>query len=328
MRAAFVAVVVLAFPPAAVAQQGQVMPYDGSIPFDCVLQQAGFGAEFPDPDADPFCVEYDKREQNVTDGGVVQFLSLEPARVAAASPKCWYFQRDHWRGSVVQEDGSTKTYEWDGSYFFDKARGLGGVYVENFNAGGQTGDPREMPGFPEDWKPYYGPGRGGVQTADSVRADPRCVARAKEAPAPGPYRCVDEDGKAGRAIGRLRLGMKRADAHGAYGPPARTRAGLDRWCHMQGGKLAAGFRRDRLEFAFTTSPTYDAGGVRVGQAGARKRIKGEQRILRRGSVTVFALDRRGYTLLFGIDRKQVRYIATASSRLGPKQIARWLDRTR
>ena len=317
---------VLAWPAGAAAQQGQVMPYDGSIPFQCVLQQAGFGAEFPDPDADPFCVEYDKREQNVTEAGVVQFLSLEPARVAAASPKCWYFQRDHWRGSVVQEDGSTKTYEWDGSYFFDKARGIGGVYVENFNFNGQTGDPRELPGFPEEWKPYYGPGRGGTQTADSVRADPRCVAKAQDAPAPGPYRCVDEEGKAGRAIGRLRLGMKRADAHGAYGAPARTNAGLDRWCHMQGGKLAAGFRRERLEFAFTTSPTYRAGRVRVGQR--RQRIRGAKRLLRRRSVTVYAVERRGYTLLFGMDRKRVRYIATAASRLTPRQIGRWLDKTR
>ena len=49
----------------------------------------------------------------------------EPARVAAAGDKCFYFQSDHWRGSVVQDDGTTKTYEWDGSYFFDKAQGRG-----------------------------------------------------------------------------------------------------------------------------------------------------------------------------------------------------------
>ena len=37
----------------------------------------------PHPDADPFCVEFDKRRQNVTELGVVDFLSKEPARVAA-----------------------------------------------------------------------------------------------------------------------------------------------------------------------------------------------------------------------------------------------------
>ena len=78
--------------------------WDGTNPFVCTLQQLGGGTDFPQPDADPFCVEYDKRHQNVTQLGVVQFLSLEPARVAAAGPKCFYFQRDHWVGYVVQGD--------------------------------------------------------------------------------------------------------------------------------------------------------------------------------------------------------------------------------
>lgn len=320
--AALAALLTLAVPVVGHAQE-RVAPYDGSIPFQCVLQQAGFGAEFPDPDADPFCVEYDKREQNVTEGGVVQFLSLEPARVAAASPRCWYYQRDHWRGSIVQDDGATKTYEWDGSYFFDKARGLGGVYVENFNFNGQTGDPRELPGFPEEWKPYYGPGRGGTMSTDTVRADPRCVEKASEAPAPGPYRCVDESGKAGRALGRLRLGMKRAAAEGAYGPPARTNRALLRWCHAQGGKLAAGFRKGKLEFAFTTSPTYDA-GVRVGDR--RRRIG--SKILQRRSVSVYAVRRKNFTLLVGMDRKRVRYIAVTGRKTSARRIDAWLDLTR
>ena len=42
------------------------------------------GTDFPDPGADPFCVEFDKTNQNVTDFGIVDFLSKEPARVAAA----------------------------------------------------------------------------------------------------------------------------------------------------------------------------------------------------------------------------------------------------
>src|SRR4029078_4408622 len=90
-----IAAAALALIPASAHGQGPAGPYDGTIPFDCVLQQAGTEAEFPDPDADPFCVEYDKRHQNVSQGGVVEFLSKEPARVAIAGPKCWYFQRDH-----------------------------------------------------------------------------------------------------------------------------------------------------------------------------------------------------------------------------------------
>jgi hypothetical protein len=83
-------------PAGAVAQSSPqpFAPYDGSIPFRCELQDAGTGTEFPDPEADPFCVKYDKTSQNVTDFGLVDFLSKEPARVAAAAPKCFYFQRD------------------------------------------------------------------------------------------------------------------------------------------------------------------------------------------------------------------------------------------
>ena len=70
--------------PASAGAQNGVSGWDGTNPFDCTLQQLGGGVDFPQPDADPFCVEYDKRHQNVTELGVVEFLSLEPARVAAA----------------------------------------------------------------------------------------------------------------------------------------------------------------------------------------------------------------------------------------------------
>jgi hypothetical protein len=236
------AAALVGLPAAQVGAASGPSGYDGTIPFDCELQQAGQGTQFTHPDADPFCVEYDKTHQNLTQLGVAEFLSKEPARVAAAGPKCWYFQRDHWTGSIVQDDGSTQTYHWDGSYFFDKARGLGGVYVENFTIDGQTGDPRTLPGFPEAWKPYFGPGKGGVQSSDTVRADPSCVAKAKEAPAPGPYRCSDAGGKVGAGIGPLRLRMTRREAEEALGPPARTTGPVARWCIADGAKLVAAFR--------------------------------------------------------------------------------------
>ena len=167
---------------AAVAQEeeGGLRGWDGSNPFDCVIQQVGQGTDFPDPDADPFCVEYDKTRQNVTDLGVVEFLSQEPARVAAASPKCFYYQRDSWRGSIVQGNQATETYRFDGRYYFDKAIGAGGVYVENFRIAGQSGDPTVVPGFPEEYKPFFGEGRGGFQGNAGVQADPRCAAAAEE----------------------------------------------------------------------------------------------------------------------------------------------------
>src|SRR3954449_888892 len=153
--------------------------WDGTNPFHCELQQAGFDPTGPHPEADPYCVDFDKRHQNVSELGIVQFLSLEPARVAAAGPKCFYFQSDHWRSSVVQDDGSSKVYEWDGHYFFDKATGDGGAWVTNFSVNGHTGDPSQIPGIPPDWARYLGPGTGGAITHNAVDADPNCAAQAK-----------------------------------------------------------------------------------------------------------------------------------------------------
>jgi hypothetical protein len=172
---AFVALAaLLALAPATAGAATPVAPYDGSNPFKCKVQNVGTGVDYPDPNADPFCVEFDKTNQNVTDFGIVDFLLNEPARVAAATPKCFYHQHDHWTGSIVQGTQPT-LWHWDGNYFFDKARGMGGVRVDNFAVGGFTGDPRLLPGFPPEYYPYFGPGAGGVYVT-TVAADPNCVA--------------------------------------------------------------------------------------------------------------------------------------------------------
>src|SRR5258708_33423384 len=87
-------------------------PWNGVNPFNCKIQDAGTGTKVPDPKADPYCVHFDKTNQNVTQLGLLTFLLKEPARVAAAAPKCFYFQEDHWRGSVIQSDGKTQIYEF------------------------------------------------------------------------------------------------------------------------------------------------------------------------------------------------------------------------
>jgi hypothetical protein len=327
LRGLALAAALLALPAGTVGAAGQPTGYDGHIPFDCELQELGTGTNFPHPDADPLCVEYDKTHQNVTQLGIVQFLSQEPARFAAAGPKCWYFQRDHWTASVVEGDGSTEIYHWDGSYYFDKARGLGGVYIENFNVNGHTGDPRTLPGFPDDWKPYFGPGRGGVQSSDTVRADPRCVAKAKAAPVPGPYKCTSQSGHIRHGIGPLAIRAARRDVEAAVGAPARTTGAVSRWCTVDGGKLVAAFLDDRLAFALTTSPAFDAGGISVGDAagGARRRATKE---LQRGGVAVFARRSRSRVLLFGADRKRIRFLAVAVPAASRRAIDRWLDASR
>lgn len=324
-RGAILSIAVLAL--LAAPAGAQLAGYDGQNPFDCVLQQAGTGAEFEDPAADPFCVEYDKTHQNVTEGGVLEFLSLEPARVAAASDKCFYFQRDHWRGSIVQADGRTETYAWDGSYWFDKARGAGGVYVENFRFNGQTGDPTTLPGFPEEWKPFFGPGRGGVQGGAGVRGDPRCVEKPRDAPPPYPYRCHERGGEIGRDIGGIRLGMSRARLEEAFGPAPRSHRGFNRYCLMQGGKLAAGLSRDRVLLVLTTSPRFSWRGTSVGAA--RSSLRGERLIARRGRYRVYrSRSGRRLALIAGVRAGRVRYLALAPSRLSPRSIGAYLARSR
>jgi hypothetical protein len=157
-------------------------PWNGDNPFHCTVQNAGFGTKVPDPGADPYCVRFDKTNQNVTQLGLVTFLSKEPARVAAAVPKCFYFQADRWRGSIVQSDKSTVLYHFVGHYFFNKATGDGGVWVQDFTVGGHTFDPRTLPGFPAQYRKYFGPGTGGFITHNDVPADPSCGSPSSQTP--------------------------------------------------------------------------------------------------------------------------------------------------
>jgi len=143
---------------AAPVSAAPVVPWDGTNPFRCQNQNVSTGVDFPDPDADPFCVEFDKTQQNITDFGIVQFLAMEPARVAAAVPKCFYFQHDHWTGSIVQ-GRPPELWHWDGSYFFDKAKGIGGVYVSDLES------------------ELFGPVTGGVRLVSLGKVDPICAAK-------------------------------------------------------------------------------------------------------------------------------------------------------
>jgi hypothetical protein len=284
LRGAVVLALALAAAPA-LAASAPPTPWDGTNPFACELQQAGYGATVPHPDADPFCVEYDKRHQSVADLGVVDFLSKEPARTALAVDKCFYFQSDHWRGSVVQSDGSTKTYEWDGHYFFDKATGDGGVWVTNFNVNGRTFDPSTLPGMPEAFAKFFGPGTGGFITHDQVQTDPTCAAKAAQRspyaappPAKRPPSCAEPSGGVGaRHLGPVTLGMRESDVWARLGTPARMQRGFARYCVRGGGKELVGVLGDRtgieggpsdqpVVFLLTTSAALRTRGVGRGSS--------------------------------------------------------------
>jgi hypothetical protein len=140
------------------------------------VQDAGTGTEVPDPDSDPYCVEFDKTQQNLSDAGLFDFLAGEPARVAAAGPKCFYFQTDHWTGSIVQGE-DPELWHWDGQYFFDKAKGVGGVNVQNFRILGQPASPSDYGEVPEEMAPYMDQGGGGAYIIGGFESDPNCAAR-------------------------------------------------------------------------------------------------------------------------------------------------------
>jgi hypothetical protein len=113
-----------------------VGPYT-SPPFQCRFTRYGEG-EAPPLDVagrDPLCVEYQKRDITVTNGGAVGFVLAEPARLAIAVPACQYWQIDHW--SVQVSSGDDAVVRWDGSYWFDKGRLTAGSAFRRFSIGGQ-----------------------------------------------------------------------------------------------------------------------------------------------------------------------------------------------
>ena len=118
------------------AAQPLVRPWNGSSPYQCAVQYAGLNAVAPDVTADPYCIEFDKTRQSVLPSlGLVEFLKREPARISTAFGKCFYYQRDHWRGAIVQNRPRTQLWNWDGQYFIDRSNGEAGLDMTNLYAG-------------------------------------------------------------------------------------------------------------------------------------------------------------------------------------------------
>ena len=319
--------------------------WNGENPFVCTLQQAGFEAAVPDPGADPYCVEFDKRRQNVTELGIVDFFSKEPARGAAASDKCFYFQSDHWRSSVVQSDGSTKLYEWDGHYFFDKARGEGGAWVTNFNVNGRTEDPGKVPGIPPEYAQHMGSGTGGARVVDgSVEADPRCAERAKREPeriyADAARRAAGQDPRSpgfatapdgacrrpasgritSRSLGPVQLGDTERRVRDLLGSPDEIRRGFLRYC--AGGGFLVGQRTDRSgdlgsdDGARTIMLVATRGSFRYARRyGLGRRAPRRWRTVARHGATRVIAKRRASPVLLGVRRGRVRFLVVADRRV-------------
>jgi hypothetical protein len=267
--------------PAAHAQAmpQPLAPWSGANPFNCELHDVGFGVDYPDPGADPLCVKFDKTEQNVTDFGLVDFLANEPARVAAALPKCFYFQQDHWTGSIVQDE-APELWHWRGKYFFDRAKGIGGVSVRDFRIGGVPFD--ATPYVPEAYLPYFdATGGGGAITQLEIPIDPVCGAmvdtpreRAQIYGKSGVVaRCVAPGGRAtARAIGEARLGMTRAKLRDLLGRPRARSKRADSWCVIGGASLRVAYHRNRAVAIRTNNRGQRLAGIRRGDS-KRKAVR-------------------------------------------------------
>jgi hypothetical protein len=327
MRALLVAALLLAALPAALADAQGPSGWDGKNPFACTLQQVGQGTDFPQPNADPFCVDFDKTHQNVDKLGVVDFLSNEPARVAAASPKCFYFQSDHWRGTVSESVPQSETYAWDGHYYFNKATGAGGVYVENFRIGGQSGDPTTVPGFPDEYKKYFSKGRGGVQAVGDVQADPRCATKPNPRGPGGSssspkQNCRVPGGRIRRGIDKVALGMKRAAARRAQGVPITESSQRMTWCFDGGQHLIAAFRGAGAELVWTNSRPFSTEGIHTTSSSghARRMLHGERRLGTIRKATVFSARERHRQLVVGLRGGYVVWMATAKRDLAAARV--------
>ena len=227
----------------------------------------------------------------------------------------------------MQSDGSTKTYEWDGSYFYDKAKGEGGAYVTNFNFNGRTQDPSALPGVPPEYAQHMGPGTGGVRTMGSVDADPACAERARREPekiyarpasatryatSPSGCRAPTSGRVTSRGIGPVRVGDSEKRVRELLGPPAEIRRGFLRYC--DGGSLLVGQRGDRSgdlgasDDEATVMVVATARGI-VG----RPRVKGRRRVGRLGAITLRA--RRGSNVVYGIRRGRPVLVAVYDRRV-------------
>src|SRR4051812_5017366 len=329
MRALLAAALLLVALPATAANAQGPSGWDGKNPFACTLQQLGTGTNYPQPNADPLCVEFDKTHQNVDKLGVVDFLSKEPARVAAASDKCFYFQADHWRGTVSEGVPQSETYAWDGHYYFNKATGAGGVYVENFRIGGQTGDPTTVPRFPEEDKKFFSKGRGGVEAIGDVQADPRCAAKPNPSGPGGggsggspQKQCRVAGGRIGEGIDRVKLRMKRAAARRAQGMPATESAHRMTWCLDGGGSLAAAFGGGSAELVWTDSRPFSTERIHTSSTAgwARRMLRGERHLGRARGAAVYGVRERSRQLVVGLRRGWVVWMAVAPRDLSSKRL--------
>jgi hypothetical protein len=170
---------------AAVAQVPAVGPYvDPPFAGECTFRHfdEGESPDFATDSADPYCVEYEKRDITASNGGAVRFLAAEPARFAQAIPRCRYWQQDHWRVQLTPDVGPL--VQWDGSYWFDLGTGTAAGRLRNFRIAGQPAGVEQVAALFDLLAPDLaallrqfgdGPGGGGGSVVCLGTSAPQCT---------------------------------------------------------------------------------------------------------------------------------------------------------
>jgi hypothetical protein len=245
-------------------------------------------------------------------------------------------------------------FKLDDAMYFDKSTGSGGVAISNFQVGGFTSDPTTIPGFPDQLKPFFGPGGGGSQMTGGVQVDPNCsppspatgggggggtagggggsIFGGLGGPNPGTKPrtvslCKSFKGNARNGLGKARLGLKRATVRHKLGKPTRSSRGFYHYCLRRGGDLAIHFgKHSKVDVVMTNGKSFHAGKIKMRSRlkTVRSSLKHEQVLGHRKRDWVIAENHKGWKLLVGLSKNRVVYIATVSSKLSLNQLGKIL----
>ena len=299
-----------AFASPASAQAPQ--QWDGSNPFTCTLQD---GANLQDPNADPFCVEYD--HSGIDPTAIQQLLSDGPNQLAATANKCFLYRVDRFTSPLG---------EVDTAMFVNKATGTGGSAVTKATipipASGGTISVPVVQGCTGQPQSVGGPTGGGGGLLGGLSG-----------PSPGVktrsgVSCKNRSGNAKSGLGRARLGLTRKAVLKRFGKPTRRARGYYHYCLRKGGDLAIHLgRHSKTDVVMTNGKSFHAGRVRIGSRLTRVRssLHHEQVLGHRKRDWVLGVTHRRWRLLVGLSKNRVVYIAAVSTKLSFGKLGKVLN---
>ncbi len=194
--------------------------------------------------------------------------------------------------------------------------------MKNFRVAGQEGDPTAVPGFPAEYRPYFGKGKGGFHYAGAgIDVEPRCVELAKRKPvyqAPGQSAAAAwRAGGSAAASAASGSRQRRAGVRATLGAPTSESRFAIRYCLEGGGTLSAGFlgvsARRRAVIVKTDHPAFSYRGIAVEESlrSARRSMRRERVRKRRDGVRLLIARSRTRTLVVAGKRGRVTWIAVA-----------------